>query len=284
MSIWIGELKSYFSLIKSLQTALLTITGIAGFFSARCPVTHWTTFLGLIVSLIFAISGSTVLNMWYDGDIDKVMNRTHHRPLAQGTIPRKNALIIGVITSVVGVGIGIWMSPLYGMILFLGIFFDYAIYTLWLKRQTCWSIVVGGLAGGMPILAGRTLGMGEIDGIGILLSLSVLFWIPTHMLTFSIRYSGDYRAAGIPTFPSTYGLSLTRRAIALSSILAGALMILAAVLVEVRQGFMHTIGVLSGILMVWSFLVMIKPSKNLNFGLFKFASVYMLAAMLLLAI
>lgn len=284
MSTWIGKLKTYFNLIKSLQTVLLTITGIAGFFSARCPVTHWTTFLGMILSLVFSISGSTVLNMWYDRDIDKVMNRTHHRPLAQGKIPKKNALIFGVLTSVLGVGLGVMMSPLFGILLFLGIFFDFAIYTLWLKRETCWSIIFGGLAGGMPILAGRALGMGSVDLIGVLLSLSVLFWIPTHMLTFSIRYEEDYRSAGIPTFPSTYGLAITRRAIALSSILAGALMILAAVLVEVRQGFMHTIGVLSGILMVWSFLVMIKPSKNLNFGLFKFASVYMLAAMLLLAI
>lgn len=284
MKAWIGKLKLYLGLTKSLQTSLLTITGIAGFLSARCPITHWTILLGLIFSLLLSISGSTVLNMWYDHDIDKVMNRTHHRPLAQGKIPMNNSLIFGIIISILGVSLGIWLSPLYGALLFAGIFFDFAIYTLWLKRRTCWSIVWGGLAGGMPILAGRALGMGNIDGIGLLLSLSVLFWIPTHMLTFSMRYAEDYQSAGIPTFPSTFGNTVTRRMIAFSSILAGTLISLAAVLVGVRQGFVHTLGVLSGILMVWSFLVMVSPARKLNFGLFKYASVYMLSAMVLLAI
>lgn len=280
----IGKLKHYFNLIKSLQTALLTITGIAGFFSARSPLPGGLVLVEMILSLVFAISGSTVLNMWYDHDIDKVMDRTHHRPLAQGRIPKKNALFFGTILSVLGVGMGIFMSPLFGLLLFAGIFFDFAIYTLWLKRRTCWCIVWGGLAGGMPILAGRALALGYIDGIGILLSLSVLFWIPTHMLTFSMRYAEDYRMAKIPTFPSTYGNAVTRRMIAISSILAGGLISLAAVMIGVRQGLMHTLNVLSIVLTIWSFLVMIKPSKIVNFGLFKYASVYMLAAMLLLAI
>ncbi len=196
----------------------------------------------------------------------------------------KNSFIFGIIISILGVCLGTWLSLLYGALLFAGIFFDFAIYTLWLKRRTCWSIVWGGLAGGMPILAGRALGMGNIDGIGLLLSLSVLFWIPTHMLTFSMRYAEDYQSAGIPTFPSTFGNTVTRRMIAFSSILAGTLISLAAVLVGVRQGFVHTLGVLSGILMVWSFLVMVSPARKLNFGLFKYASIYMLSAMVLLAI
>ena len=284
MSTFIGKFKQYFNLIKSLQTALLTITGVAGFFSARIPLPDWLVLILMIISLVCAISGSTVLNMWYDHDIDKVMDRTHHRPLAQGRIPKKNALLFGTILSVLGVGMGIFMSPLFGLLLFAGIFFDFAIYTLWLKRRTCWCIVWGGLAGGMPILAGRALALGYIDGIGILLSLSVLFWIPTHMLTFSMRYAEDYRMAKIPTFPSTYGNAVTRRMIAISSILAGGLISLAAVMIGVRQGLMHTLNVLSIVLTIWSFLVMIKPSKIVNFGLFKYASVYMLAAMLLLAI
>ena len=99
--------------------------------------------------------------MWYDRDIDKVMDRTHHRPLAEGRISQKNALIFGITLSIAGVVLGLFLSPLYGIILFAGIFFDVVVYTLWLKRKTCWSIVWGGFAGGMPILAGRALGLGQ---------------------------------------------------------------------------------------------------------------------------
>jgi len=279
-----NKINPYFSLLKSPQTALLTITGIAGFMSARCPVTHWTQMAGLLASLILAVGGSTVINMWFDHDIDRVMDRTHHRPLAQRSIPLNHALYLGLLTSAAGVGLGLLLSPLYGAVLFAGIFFDAVVYTIWLKRRTCWSIVWGGIAGGMPILAGRALGLGALDGIGALLSLSVLFWIPTHMLTFSLKYAADYRAARIPTFPSTYGEAVTRKAVAFSSIAASLLMLSAALLTGVQRGYLHLLGLLSGALMVLAFLALVRPSNRLNFGLFKYASAYMLAAMILLAL
>lgn len=278
------KLKQYWPLIKSMQTALLTVTGIAGYMSARCPFTHWTTMTGLIASLLLSISGSTVLNMWYDRDIDSVMNRTHHRPIARGIVSAKEALLLGLLLSAAGVGLAAVLSPLYGLLIFSGIFFDVIIYTILLKRRTCWSVVWGGIAGGMPILAGRALGMGYVDGIGIMLALAVLFWIPTHILTFSMRYREDYAAAGIPTFPSTYDDQYTRVIIAVASVLAAGVMGGAAVLIGVRQGTLHMLGILSGGLLVMAVLMLLKPTSRLNFHLFKYASVYMLASMLLLAI
>ncbi len=278
------KVKQYWPLIKSLQTALLTVTGIAGYMSARCPFTHWTTMTGLIASLLLSISGSTVLNMWYDRDIDRVMNRTHHRPLANGQISPNEALRLGLLLSAAGVGLAALLSPLYGVLIFAGIFFDVIVYTVLLKRRTCWSVIWGGIAGGMPILAGRALGMGYIDTIGIMLALAVLFWIPTHMLTFSMRYRRDYEAAKIPTFPSTYGDHVTRNIIAIASLVAAGLIGGAAVMIGVKQGFLNLLGILSGGLLVMAVLMLVKPSSRLNFHLFKYASVYMLASMLLLAI
>ena len=68
--------ENYWPLLKSLQTALLLATGLAGFMSARCPIFGWQILLGVTGSLLLAISGSTVLNMWYDRDIDAKMERT----------------------------------------------------------------------------------------------------------------------------------------------------------------------------------------------------------------
>ena len=79
--------------------------------------------------------------------------------------------------------------------MFAGLFFDVVVYTIWLKRRSAWSIVWGGVSGGMPVLAGRALGLGRIDEVGILLALAVLFWVPTHILTFNLRYYDDYQQA-----------------------------------------------------------------------------------------
>jgi protoheme IX farnesyltransferase len=72
----------------------------------------------------------------------------------------------------------------------------------------------------MPILAGRFLGIGSLDWIGIVLALGILLWIPTHILTFNMRYAKDYLNAGIPTVVSVYGTKVNQAIIAVSSILA----------------------------------------------------------------
>jgi len=279
-----AKFRLYWPLTKSLQTGLLLSTGLAGFMSARCPVMHWYDFFGLALSLFLAIAGSTIINMWYDRDIDAVMNRTHHRPLADGRVTPAEALRLGIVLSVLGVGMAIAMSPLYGLVVFAGLFFDAVVYTLLLKRRTCWSIVWGGISGGMPILAGRVFGTGHIDGIGILLVLAVLFWIPTHILTFSMRYFDDYQAAKIPTFPSTYNFHITRVTIAISSILAALSIGIAGVLIGMEWGFVRLLAVLSGGLFLLALASVFRPTERVNYGLFKYASLFMLSAMILLSL
>lgn len=277
----IQRIKLYIPLIKTLQTGLLLITGLAGYLSIHTTSSPMQL-PGLAGSLFLAISGSTILNMYYDRDIDAVMNRTHHRPLADGRVTPREALILGLFISSLGISWAFALSPMYGFVVFAGLFFDVVVYTLWLKRRTCWSIVWGGISGGMPILAGRVLALGYVDVIGVLLAMSVLFWIPTHILTFSMRYFDDYQKAGIPTFPSTYGFQTTRAVIALSAIIAAASIGVAAVMIGVQAGFLRLMVVLSLGLIVLSFATVFRPSENVNYSLFKYASLYMLASMVIL--
>lgn len=276
------KLRLYWSLIKSLQTGLLLATGLAGYMSASCPITHWITLIGLAGSLFLAISGSTVLNMWYDRDIDSKMERTHNRPLASGSISQLEALRLGLVLSTIGVVWAVAINPLYGLIVFAGLFFDVVVYTAWLKRRTAWAIIWGGISGGMPILAGRVLSTGSLDWIGIVLSLSILFWIPTHIMTFSMKYHEDYKAAGVPTFPSTYGFSVTRATVAFSSIIAALMIGIAAYGIGMTWGYLRVLFVLSVGLLTLAVSSLLKPSERLNFGLFKYASLYMLSSMILM--
>jgi protoheme IX farnesyltransferase len=271
----------YWALIKSLQTGLLLMTGVAGYLSAHIPF-DLSELSQLIPSLFLAISGSTILNMWWDRDIDAKMKRTHMRPAPAGFIPQRDVLVAGLLTSLIGVVWALVLSLPYGGIVFGGWFFDVIVYSVWLKRRTCWSIVWGGVAGAMPVLSGRVLAIGSIDAIGILLAASVLFWIPTHTLTFSLKFEGDYRAAGVPTFPSTYGERITRLAIAVSSILAGVAMSAAAIWIGAAEGIVALIILLSAVLLFLATTVLMQPSDRTNLRLYKYASLYMLLSMLLL--
>lgn len=277
-----AKFRLYLPLIKSLQTGLLLTTGLAGYMSARCPVMNVPTVLGVTVSLFLAISGSTILNMWYDRDIDAKMPRTQHRPLASGKMDATEALRLGLVLSILGVGIAVAMDALYGLLVFGGLFIDVAIYTIWLKRKTAWSIVWGGISGGMPILAGRALGVGGIDWIGVALMFAILFWIPTHILTFSMRYRYDYKLAGVPTFPSTYGDKATQIIIAVSSVFAASIIGIAAYGIGTAWGYLRLMAVLSTGLLALAVTSVVKPSEKVHFGLFKYASLYMLGSMVLI--
>jgi protoheme IX farnesyltransferase len=235
----------------------------------------------MIGSLFLAISGSTMLNMAYDRDIDAVMKRTCWRPLPQGLVNVREAAFLGGVLSAAGVGWALALAPRYGAIVFAGLFFDAVVYTAWLKRRTPYAILIGGLAGGMPVLAGRTLAVGQIDAVGIMLALGVLCWIPTHIMTFSMRHFADYQAAKIPTFPAAYGFYVTRVVIAASSLAAALIMAGAAATIGVQMGWLGLLAVLGVGLLALAVLGVVRPSPRASFALFKYASAYMLGAMLI---
>jgi len=274
----------YLSLIKSMQTLLLLITGVVGYLSAGHALAGrgWEL-AGVAGSLFLAISGATVLNMWWDRDIDARMDRTCMRPLPSGRMRPHEALLLGMTLALAGVIWALAVAPLFGLIVFGGLFFDVVVYTMWLKRRSPWSILWGGLSGAMPLLAGRALALGHVDAIGLLLAAAILFWIPTHILTFAMRYAADYARAGVPTMPGVYGFRVARAAIAFSSVLAASAMIAAAWGVGVTAGGLSVMLVLSAALLILALTSVLRPSQKLNFSLFKFASVYMLISMLIIA-
>ncbi len=277
------SVKRFWPLIKSLQTFLLLITGIAGLLSAKSSLAGFPILMPLMGSLFLSISGSTILNMWFDRDIDAKMKRTCWRPLPSKLVDPNEALTLGLIVSFIGVSWAFNINFLFGLIVFGGLFIDVVIYTIWLKRKSPWSIVWGGISGGMPVLAGRALATGAVDWIGIMMALAILFWIPTHILTFSIRHQTDYEKAGIPTFPIWYGVKTTQRIIAFSSILSIIFMIMACLGIGITTNFLWLFYFLSFGLMTLACGCLLFPSDKLNFKLFKFASVYMLGSMLIIA-
>ncbi len=277
-----SKIKVYWRLIKSLQTILLLFTGITGFISSKCPFMSWQLFLLLIVSLFLTISGTTVFNMVWDRDIDARMRRTQKRPLPLGEVSVRESVILGLLLLMPGLALSFYLSIIYGLVVFAGFFIDFVIYTIWLKRKTAWSIVWGGISGGMPILAGRVLGTGSIDIIGLLLALAILLWIPTHIMTFNIRYFEDYSKAGVPTFAEKYGFQNTRVIVAASSIASTLAFALGATLLGLSWGFLTMLFFIALAFIVVAAVGMYKPGSQINFHLFKMASLYMILVMFII--
>jgi protoheme IX farnesyltransferase len=279
-----AKLRGYWGLIKSLQTFLLLVTGLAGYLSAR-PERATLTSTGLMLAALFAaISGTTALSMVADRDIDAQMERTAGRPLPAGTLSAKQATVFGGGLLALGLGVAFWLSVPFGLVVAAGALVDLAVYTLWLKRRSAWAIVFGGVAGGMPVLAGRTLATGGVDGPGLLLALSILLWIPMHVMTFAIRHADDYRRAGIPTWPSVYGPDSARRFVAAANGLLAACLPAAGWMLGICPCILALLAVSGVAVLCLSLAAMVRPSQRTNLLLFKVASLHMLGSMALITL
>ncbi len=272
------------ALTKPRQTALLLVTGICAYtLSQGLPFNPFEG-VWMATGLLCSISGCTALNMLLDRDIDGRMTRTADRPLSSGSVRPAEALLFGGLLSVMGLLLSFALDPTFGLVVASGFTFDLVIYTAWLKRRTPLSIIFGGISGGMPVLAGRVLALGRVDGIGILLASSVLLWIPSHILTLAIRYAKDYERAEVPMWPNVYGPRATRLFIATANLANTLVLTSVGCLLHIdRWALLLLLGMSLGmfILSAWQ---LIAPTERRNWVLFKAASFYMLASSLLVTL
>jgi len=276
------KLCAYWALIKSRQTLLLLATGVAGYLSAQSHTASLREAALMLLSLFAAISGTTAINMVLDRDIDARMARTANRPLPSGRVSPAEAVVFGSTLLACGVGVALSMQRVFGVVIAAGMLLDLVVYTLWLKRRSPWSIVLGGISGGMPVLAGRALSVGRVDGLGLLLALSVLTWIPAHIMTIAMRYADDYRAVGVPTWPTVHGFDSARRFIAVANGLRIGALLVAGWLLRLGPYNLALLGLSGTVMLGLSLRAVWHPSDELNDLLFKFASVHMLGSMVVL--
>ena len=203
---WDMDLRAFYEVIKPKQTTLLMITCIISFLVASSFSVDILLFVRAFLAVFLAVAGTTALNMWLDRDIDILMPRTMLRPVPAGRLSPKGCAIYGSILVAIGIGLGYTVSLLVAFIIFLGLFFDIVIYTVLLKRKNPYSIVLGGLAGAMPSLAGWTAGKGYLDFAGLIVSAIILLWIPAHIWYLSMHFEEDYKRAGIPMLPLIIGM------------------------------------------------------------------------------
>ncbi len=167
-----------------------------------------------------AAGGSSVLNNVVDSDVDGMMRRTARRPIPSGRVSRRTALILGAaLTSVSVLLASIVFNPLTAAAMLLGALSYVLLYTLYLKRRTDLNIVIGGIAGSFPPLAGAAAASGTFTPVSIAVAALIFLWTPGHFWSLAIRASEDYRSAGLPMLPVTRGVRATALAIAASNAL-----------------------------------------------------------------
>ena len=199
------KLVLYTSLLKPRVMSLSIFTSFVGMIIAPGSLS-FTSGLLAILAISIGSGASGALNMWYERDTDKLMNRTKDRALPTNQISANGALIYGITLSIIAVSMLYLVSNLAAAgLLLLTICFYIFVYTIWLKKRTPQNIVIGGAAGAFPPMIGWAVVTGGVSTEICLLFMLIFLWTPPHFWALALYKSDDYKKAGIPMMPLIVG-------------------------------------------------------------------------------
>ncbi|TYB87570.1 heme o synthase [Oceaniovalibus sp. ACAM 378] len=200
----------YFALLKPRVMSLVVFTAFVGLMVAPVSVHPMIGFCAVLFIAVGAGAAGS-LNMWWDADIDAVMNRTKNRPIPAGKVTGDDALAIGLTLSVFSV-VMLWLATnvLAAALLAFTIFFYAVVYSMWLKRSTPQNIVIGGAAGAFPPLVGWVAATGSVSLEALLMFGLIFMWTPPHFWALALFLKKDYNNANVPMLTVTHGRRVTR--------------------------------------------------------------------------
>jgi protoheme IX farnesyltransferase len=205
-----------------------------------------------LICIAVGAGASGALNMWYDADIDALMQRTANRPIPRGHVTPDEALTFGVVLALGSVAtLGVLVNWVAGALLALTIAFYLFVYTMWLKRTTPQNIVIGGAAGAFPPMIGWAAVTGSVSVEGVVLFLIVFLWTPPHFWALALYRVRDYERAGVPMLPVVAGADETRK-----QIVVYAALLVPVALLPAFMGFGGALYALAAILLGAVFLAL----------------------------
>jgi protoheme IX farnesyltransferase len=214
-----ASVADYVALLKPRVMSLVVFTGAVGLAVAPGQL-HPVLAAIAVLCIAIGAGASGAINMWFDRDIDAVMERTRGRPIPAGRMNADEALTFGVVLagfSVLVMALAVnWVAA--GLLAFTIGFYVF-VYTMWLKRRTPQNIVIGGAAGAFPPMIGWAAVTGDVSVVSIALFAIIFMWTPPHFWALALWRTGDYARAGVPMLPVVAGDRETRRQILIYSVL-----------------------------------------------------------------
>jgi len=215
---FLSYLKSLLQLMKPRVMSLVIFTCAVGLLTSPNQIPLFDSLICIFFVTVGA-GAAGALNMWYEADLDKLMTRTCLRPIPTGKISKDQALIFGIVLSIISIiGLYYFSNFLSATLLFITITFYVFVYTIWLKRKTPQNIVIGGASGALPPVIGWTIATNSLSLEPITFFLIIFYWTPSHFWALSLYKAKDYAKAKIPMLPITNGIEETKKKIFIYSL------------------------------------------------------------------
>ncbi len=214
-SVAMAVVRDLLVLAKARVVSLLVFTGAVGAVLAPGFSQHLLGAGAGLLGIALAGGAGGVINQLIEPSLDQHMRRTRQRPLAVGRISRPRAVMFAAALFTASVLVLLLETNLWTLgFTLIGTLGYGVIYTVYLKPNTPWNIVWGGIGGALPPIIGWTAAGGAPDALlpwGLVALVSV--WTPAHFWPLAICCREDYAKACIPMLPVTHGVDRTRREI-----------------------------------------------------------------------
>ena len=268
--------KDFFILSKPLIVTLLLVTTYSGLVAGSkawpsASLTFWTLLGGM-----FAAAGSSALNQYIDRELDKNMQRTSKRPLADGRLTAAEGLSYGLALCLISYYVMAGFVNLLAALLSLaGIFYYVFFYSVWLKKATVQNIVIGGGAGAIPPMVGWAAATGHLGLAAWILFAIVFMWTPPHFWALAIVRMKDYKNAGVPMMPVVHGEEKTRRHILIYTIELFLVTLLLPLFNLAGTVYLISALVLGGLLLYAAWRVFKVGGNKVAWTMYRWSSMYL---------
>ncbi|MFN8382721.1 MAG: heme o synthase [Anaerolineales bacterium] len=279
------RVKDFYILSKPVIVALLLVTTYSGLVAGSkawpsASLTFWTLLGGTL-----AAAGSSALNQYIDRELDKKMQRTSKRPLADGRLTAAEGLSYGLALSLLSYYVMAGFVNLLAALLSLaGIFYYVLFYSVWLKKATVQNIVIGGGAGAIPPMVGWAAATGHLGLAAWILFAIVFMWTPPHFWALAIVRMKDYEKAGVPMMPVVHGEERTRRHILVYTIELIAVTLLLPIFNLAGTVYLVSAVVLGVFLLYAAFRVWRVGGNKVAWTMYRWSSMYLMFIFLALMI
>ena len=194
-------LSAYWELTKPRITALVLITTSLGFFLGGMGIHSYILFSLTLLGTALVVGGSGALNHYLERDVDRLMERTRHRPLPAGQVRPSTVLSYGFCLVLAGVLILLSSAGLLTAFLALLSSFLYVVIYTPIKRLTWLNTSLGAIPGALPPVGGWAAATGELDWGAWALFLILFTWQHPHFYSIAWIFREDYTRGGFRMLP-----------------------------------------------------------------------------------
>ncbi|HNQ94039.1 MAG TPA: heme o synthase [Anaerolineales bacterium] len=270
------RVKDLFALTKPLIVGLLLITTYGGLVIGMKAIPSFSLTFWTLLGGALAAGGSGALNQYIDRELDRRMQRTAKRPMADGRLTDAEGLAFGLGMSLISYYLlACFVNDLAALLSLAGIAYYVILYSMWLKKATVQNIVIGGGAGAIPPMVGYAAATGHLDWTAWILFAIIFMWTPPHFWALAIVRMKDYEHAGVPMMPVVRGEMETRRQIFVYTIELVIVTLLLPILNLAGTFYLVSSLVLGGALLYAAWAVWRSGGNKLAWRMYKWSSSYL---------